>query len=692
MKLNKKSVVAVLLASFSMLLTSCTPDSPGPGPGPVIPVDPPIVEKDPTAINIIGGSAFSIEVEKTLLLSVEYVPADAKKVSITWSSEASTVAHVDEETGLVTGISQGTARIQAKTEEGLKSIATFTVTPKTITPEPPKPVKLTKINISGPDKHYVELGKTIKVGPIFTPSNAKAENVIWSVADESVITFNVEDGLITPHKVGETTIHLETVDGTLSDTHTVYVTTPPDPYTLSDMKKDVNGNYLFDFLAINDTHGALAYNPDLMSGSTPAPEPGINRLATGLKTIRNENPAASVLISSGDMWQGSADSNITRGSLIQSIMNELDFDSMTLGNHEFDWLSDTILENKGYSEFPFLAANIKDKAESARQGVTVYDRELADPYKIVVNEATGIRIGIIGAIGEGITSSIVASAVKNYEFVDPLPLLRDYSNMLRTQEGCDIIIFTYHHGISALQNQFAAYADAIFIAHDHATINETITYNGRTVPVIESASNGKLIGNIELAVNPTTKAIKISQTRNVNVFNAGYAEDPRTKEIYDYYLREYIDDIKNEVLGNATSNISTNSILNFTLSQMLRKYNELDSKVIAVVHNSGGVRSAIPAGVITYGSVYKSLPFDNNLYIVNYGTNSSAVSYLLNSGTVQYISGFNSSSLSSGQGYKVVTISYCFEKYSAYETLDFEILPDYPRDIVADALRSGQKF
>jgi 2',3'-cyclic-nucleotide 2'-phosphodiesterase (5'-nucleotidase family) len=68
-----------------------------------------------------------------------------------------------------------------------------------------------------------------------------------------------------------------------------------------------------DFYAINDFHGALEYNPY-------SNELGINRLATYFNDRENENPDGTVILSAGDMWQGSADSNITRGRLATDAM------------------------------------------------------------------------------------------------------------------------------------------------------------------------------------------------------------------------------------------------------------------------------------------------------------------------------------------------------------------------------------
>ena len=108
---------------------------------------------------------------------------------------------------------------------------------------------------------------------------------------------------------------------------------------------------VYDFYAINDLHGKL----DDADG-----QPGVDELTTYLKNARTANPN-SIFLSTGDMWQGSYESNMTGGLIMTEWMNDLGFASMTLGNHEYDWGSDAIRENAAIADFPMLAINIYDR-------------------------------------------------------------------------------------------------------------------------------------------------------------------------------------------------------------------------------------------------------------------------------------------------------------------------------------------
>ena len=58
------------------------------------------------------------------------------------------------------------------------------------------------------------------------------------------------------------------------------------------------------------------------------------------------------------MWQGSVESNLTEGHLVTEWMNQMNFVSMTVGNHEFDWGRQGIIDNSELANFPTLGINV----------------------------------------------------------------------------------------------------------------------------------------------------------------------------------------------------------------------------------------------------------------------------------------------------------------------------------------------
>ena len=147
----------------------------------------------------------------------------------------------------------------------------------------------------------------------------------------------------------------------------------------------------FDIFAFNDTHGNVK--------DTKEEGLGLSKTATALKELsQNKN---SIFISQGDMWQGSVESNYTKGKLVTEWMNEMNFVSMTVGNHEYDWGSQVIKDNIEIANFPMLGINVLDR----------YSNQRVDYLEPSVTFMRGeAKIGVIGAIGNCI-SSISSSKV-----------------------------------------------------------------------------------------------------------------------------------------------------------------------------------------------------------------------------------------------------------------------------------------
>ena len=223
---------------------------------------------------------------------------------------------------------------------------------------------------------------------------------------------------------------------------------------------------VIDFYVLNDLHGKFC---------DTATQPGVDELGTYFKNAANSDDHV-VIMSSGDMWQGTAESNLTNGHLLTEWMNEMGFVSMTLGNHEFDWGEDAIRSNKEIAEFPFLAINVYNKSTN----------QLADYCTpSIMIERGGIKIGIIGAIGD-CYSSISSDMVEDVYFKvgkDLSALVKAESNKLR-EMGADFIVYSLHDGYDdsvsgssvATSTQLSGYydimlssgyVDLVFEGHTH---------------------------------------------------------------------------------------------------------------------------------------------------------------------------------------------------------------------------------
>ncbi len=361
------------------------------------------------------------------------------------------------------------------------------------------------------------------------------------------------------------------------------------------------------FLMINDTHGAFL---DSSSGYS------IGRVDTLEDQLTSVN-GDYILIHNGDAFQGSYVSSTLYGLPLIEAFNKMNIDCFVLGNHEFDWGIDKIAAyadgdlTNGEANFPFLGANIYYKGTTTRP-------DWIDPYTIV--EYGDLKVGIIGVIGETQESSILTKYVVDYEFVNPLNLIKEYASTLRLESNCDVVVVATHEYDALLNKQIANLSenseiDAIFCAHTHQYKNESLSRNdGESIPVVQNTHKNNLA--VEVVIN-------LDDNGNYDGFKtvfhkpSQYAISEDIMIIINKY--QYLIDESNTSLGNVDNYIDKNTLGLYATDAMLNgdysKYNFSDIDIAII--NTGGVRATIDKGDITRSDVFEVFPFNNKIVLVN---------------------------------------------------------------------------
>lgn len=378
--------------------------------------------------------------------------------------------------------------------------------------------------------------------------------------------------------------------------------------------KEEDGKLIFDFYEVSDFHGAVNYSVDDKTI-------GLSKMADYFSKKRAENPGGTVVISSGDMFQGSAESNLTHGYLVNYAMNIMGFEAMTLGNHEFDWSVDWIRKNAnlkiGDYSIPYLGANIFDKS-------TGKILDCLKPSTVITRGE--YKIGVIGTMGDGAEKSIMPALIEGLEFKGEVAIVKEEAQRLRSEENCDVVVWSSHRDIDELAGTVSKTdgIDAIFGGHTHES--KTRMTPDSLVPCLETKNYGKGIAHAQLALDPITKEVtSVAASVDEKPYEyAGLVEHTEVKKIMDFY-NTYIDPIKGEVIGQADGvlDVSSKFVLTDlcvdTMGIAAQKWADANGgmKISSTYHNAnGGIRADIAAGDIKFGDVYRSFPFDNELVVI----------------------------------------------------------------------------
>jgi 2',3'-cyclic-nucleotide 2'-phosphodiesterase / 3'-nucleotidase len=191
-------------------------------------------------------------------------------------------------------------------------------------------------------------------------------------------------------------------------------------------------------LSTTDLHG----NIDPIDYYTNKPDNrGLAKIATLIKRARKENPN-SLLIDSGDTIQGTPlesfhnRKNNAPPDPMMLVMNSLNYDAMTVGNHEYNFGLKVLEKARAEANFPWLSANTYDIAKQQPH---------YKPY--IVKEVAGVKIGILGLTTPGIPNWDNPPNYAGLEFHEPITEARKWVAVLRDSEKVDVVIIAMHMGL-----------------------------------------------------------------------------------------------------------------------------------------------------------------------------------------------------------------------------------------------------
>jgi len=450
-------------------------------------------------------------------------------------------------------------------------------------------------------------------------------------------------------------------------------------------------------LAMNDFHGRISETsgadsqlltspgPDGIYGVNPAT--GVNddvstvvggsaHVATTVESLQKEftsgssGPSASFFVGAGDLISASTfESSVYKDEPTIEVFNAMGLDVSAVGNHEFDrgteelrrisaatdgTYTDDVTACEGVTEgvdgcfgadghefegaeFPYLAANVLDKATG---------RPMLPPYQIFTTPADQ-KIALIGVVTETTPTIVSPTGVEDVTFIDEADAVNEWVPKLQAK-GVQAIGVLVHEGgvvgnamptaydgcadltgpIAEINSRISPAVDLIVSGHTHNAYNCTLQDpSGAPRLVTQAGYYGRLVTDIRLSLDRGTGDVNRTATyRATNVAVTRTAPDAEIQSIVDYW--------------NARANVTGNVVVGTVTGDLLRARNgttvvrndesvlgtfvanaqlagaqardELGDPVVAFM-NPGGLRTDITAGEVTYRELFEVQPFSNTV-------------------------------------------------------------------------------
>lgn len=345
----------------------------------------------------------------------------------------------------------------------------------------------------------------------------------------------------------------------------------------------------------------------------------------------------TLLVDAGDFSQGDVIGTLSDGEYIIDIMNGLDYDVATVGNHEFDYGIEQFFKLTEKAEFDVLSSNFISlgTGKSALEG-----------WKVI--EVDGVKLGFVGI---STPETVVKSDPTNFknekgEFIYSFCAGNDgkelYDNVQASVDaaenaGAEMIIAVGHLGIDEQSKPWTSREvianttgiDLFIDGHSHSLIEDEKVKNKNGEEIVLTSSGTKLqsIGAVTIKDGAISSKLvakvdyTVSADENTAENKAYKAASTLISEIegkFETLVNTVVaktdvkltimnpDDEKERIIRKSETNLG---------DLCADAYRTLMGADIAFV-NGGGIRANIESGDITYGEIIAVHPFGNSVCLI----------------------------------------------------------------------------
>ncbi len=301
-------------------------------------------------------------------------------------------------------------------------------------------------------------------------------------------------------------------------------------------------------------------------------------------------------------------------------MGAMKYDTVTIGNHEFNYGLDTLnrfIKDQRAQGIHVLSGNIYNSDGT----------NFLDPYYIKTFNINGsdVKVGVLGLTTKCIPNWEDQEHYKGLHFNDLVDEAKKYVPLMK-KAGADIIIVAAHSGeegaadvipeneIKAIANNVSG-IDAIIAGHAHSLINDNTLKNpdGKVVPVVEPSKWGTYVSQIDISLDANNKVSNIA-TKNV-AMDDSIIEDANIVKLMEPYQSETLA-YTSTIIGQSNGEYSG---INQTTapSEIMDLINKVQMQAAGTQLSIAAPLSAsayIPKGDISIKDIMGVYVFENYLY------------------------------------------------------------------------------
>ena len=459
---------------------------------------------------------------------------------------------------------------------------------------------------------------TLLLSPVILAQQVQADEV--QTADTSSTIVQQTETTGTSASVSNSALNTpetgssgSTRDGATADAVAIKASTPTETTASSTATDSIEAVIIH----TNDVHGRILE------------EKGVIGDAKAAAVIEEERSKVenTIVVDAGDAFQGLPISNSTKGEDRANIMNQVGYDAMAVGNHEFDFGMDQAIKYKETLNFPLLSANTYVNGARVFEASTIVDK---------TPTVVGDEFVVIGVTTPETAIKTHPKNIEGVTFADPITEVNKVIDEVEARALADNRVYNNyiilaHLGVDATtpvewrgstlaealsQNSKLAGKRVIVIdGHSHtvqsATYGDNVTYN-------QTGSYLNNIGKVTLKSEQLLGEASLISAADT----ASVTPDALITELVNEIKVKYEGENAQVVIENnpvelngERSNVRVRETnLGNAVTDAIYAYGQtgFSNKTSLAVTNGGGLRATIAKDQpVTKGDIIAVLPFGN---------------------------------------------------------------------------------
>ena len=347
---------------------------------------------------------------------------------------------------------------------------------------------------------------------------------------------------------------------------------------------------------------------------------GMSRLSGYVHKVREDETDPVLYVISGDMLQGSIIDQEYKGISTILVMNMLEPDVVTLGNHETDYGFAHLMFLERCANFPIVNANLYIKPTGAN---------LFKPYHIL--EVDGIRILFIGIITEEVISKsksepLIGTFISIEDAADEVEYIcNSYKDV-----DIDLTVLLTHIGFEQDKRLAALLpseigVDLIIGGHSHTMLEQPEKVND--ILIAQVGSGTEFIGRFDLTIDMDTNSVYEFTWQAVPIDDSHCPNDHVMDDLLSKYQQE-VDGKYNAVICRLPHDMEhadrfRETELGNLFSDILHEQLGVDVAFVA----SGSIRKPKLTRLVTRSDLMEVYPYDEAM--ISFSVNGTTLEQML---------------------------------------------------------------